>query len=177
MKYSAKQGYSRYINWLLVIASLGYIYWMAVRPLFNGGINITAYILQVVTALFPLGVTIFFLLSRLSLEIDEAGISYKYWPVHRKGLKYIPWDNVKYIYARKVKPVKEYGGWGIRYTQKRGAAYILSGNYGLQIHLKTGEAILIGVKDPKKLIAYLDKLMDNDVVGKELLPPSSTPFS
>lgn len=176
MKYSASQRYSLFFNTVLILISLGYIGWVVLRPLFVPDVNWAVYIVPAVAVVLPVGTTLLILLSKLTLKIDETGVHYKYWPAHRDGLKYIPWNNVQYIYVREVKPIKEYGGWGIRYSSRRGQAYILSGKYGLQLHLKTGEALLIGVKDPQKMIAFLDKLMENDIISRDLLPPA-TPFS
>lgn len=57
----------------------------------------------------------------------------------------IPFTDIVRFEARTYRPIREYGGWGIRYTLgKRGMAYNVSGNRGLQLELSGGKRVLIG---------------------------------
>ena len=64
------------------------------------------------------------------------------------------WDEVQDVEIRKFKPISEYGGWGIRYG-KSGKAIIISGGEGLQLSLKSGKKILIGIKKVDELSLFL----------------------
>ena len=53
--------------------------------------------------------------------------------------------------TRQYKPIREYGGWGIRYG-RGGKAYNVSGNKAVQLVLKNGKRLLIGSQRPDKLV-------------------------
>ena len=50
---------------------------------------------------------------------------------------------MKQYEVRTYRPIREYGGYGIRYSSK-GKAYNVSGDRGVQIELLNGERLLIG---------------------------------
>jgi hypothetical protein len=52
----------------------------------------------------------------------------------------------------------EYGGWGIRYGRK-GRAYNVSGNMGLDLTLKPSKSFLIGTQTPDSIRYAMEKLM------------------
>ena len=47
-----------------------------------------------------------------------------------------------------ISPIQEYGGWGYRtsFGKKKGSAYNVKGDKGIQIELKTGKKLLIGTQ-------------------------------
>ncbi len=47
-------------------------------------------------------------------------------------------------------PIKDYGGWGIRYG-RGGKAYNVRGNRGVQLQLANGQRLLIGSQRPEEL--------------------------
>ena len=51
----------------------------------------------------------------------------------------------------------DYGGWGIKYGLK-GLAYNISGNFGIQLELKSGSKILIGTQKPDEVKKLLDEI-------------------
>ena len=68
----------------------------------------------------------------------------------------IPFDTIKSYEIRKYRPIREYGGWGIRFN-RHGKAYTVKGTLGLQMELTNGEKILIGTENPDKLLMVLNK--------------------
>ena len=52
--------------------------------------------------------------------------------------------------ARTYRPIREYGGWGIRWGGN-GWAYNVRGNQGVQLKLKSGKSLLIGSRRPDEL--------------------------
>ncbi len=99
----------------------------------------------------------FVFMCKLVVSIDEAGVSYRFWPIQLKG-KRIDWSNIEKAYIRTYQPLWEYGGWGIRWTFKNGKAYNIKGNIGLQLELKNGKRILIGTGEQQKLESYLQNI-------------------
>ena len=107
-------------------------------------------------ALFGLFV---FLSFRLETRINARGIHYRFFPVHLR-FHTILWDEVAEVFVREYQPIREYGGWGIRFGlfNKTGKAYNVSGNRGIQIILKNGKKVLIGTQNPHEVQLLLDKL-------------------
>ncbi|MGC8739831.1 MAG: hypothetical protein ACP5QZ_06710 [Candidatus Sumerlaeaceae bacterium] len=52
------------------------------------------------------------------------------------------------------RPIRDYGGWGIRYTWK-GRAYNARGNRGVRVNLRDGRHILLGSQKPEELDAAI----------------------
>jgi len=110
----------------------------------------------ILSFLVPGLLVIFVLILTLNTKIDKNGISYQFWPVHRKE-QLIKWEEVSRAYVRKYKPILEYGGWGFR-TGRKGRALNTSGNIGLQIEFVSGKKLLIGTHKPEELARVLHKL-------------------
>ena len=94
---------------------------------------------------------------KLFTRIDDEGIHFRMRPFHWRW-KTIPWDEVDQVYVRKYSPVKEYGGWGIRFGPA-GTAYNVRGSYGIQIVRKNGRRILIGTQHPEEASREIGKHM------------------
>lgn len=105
-------------------------------------------------------VVLIFLYSKLSTEITESEIMYKFFPFNWRK-KSILWVDVEKAYVRSYNPILEYGGWGYRFGLfGKGRALNVSGNVGLQLELKNGKKILIGTKmqeELKLVIVNLEK--------------------
>jgi hypothetical protein len=99
----------------------------------------------------------FALLGSLKLQtrIDSEGVHYRMRVFHWKE-QTIPWHEIDQIYVREYSPIKEYGGWGMRYGSA-GKAFNVKGNYGIQITKKDGKRILIGTQQPDEVSSYLSQ--------------------
>ena len=125
------------------------------RPATNGGLLLGSFIMA--------GVTTLFLTARLKTEIDETGIYFKFFPFHFKNHK-IDWSSVEKAFVREYSPLGEFGGWGIRFGFGHGRALNVSGNMGLQLHLKNGKKILIGTRKPDELATVLGHLKSKNII-------------
>ncbi|NVL91956.1 MAG: hypothetical protein HWN71_02845 [Desulfobacterales bacterium] len=63
-------------------------------------------------------------------------------------------------------PLKDYGGWGIRYG-RGGRAYNVSGNRGVYLELSNGKSLLIGSLQPEELARAIGMQMRDDRRLKE----------
>lgn len=97
---------------------------------------------------------------KLVTTIDQSAITYRLSPLHFRT-KRIPWSEVQESFIRKYKPMREYGGWGLRYGFRNGWAFNMKGNMGMQLVLRNGKRILIGTQRPEELRAYLVSLGKN----------------
>ena len=93
--------------------------------------------------------------TELRVEISDEGLKYQFYPFHLRVYEIKSEEIEKYnelIYS----PLKDYGGWGIRYGFS-GTAYNVSGNKGVEIFLKNGTKILFGTKKPYEFFEALNK--------------------
>lgn len=100
-------------------------------------------------------------LMRLHTKISDKSINFKLFPLHLKWQS-ILWSEVEKAQIRTFKPIKEYGGWGIRNSFTSGKAYIIYGNIGLQLIMKNGKKILIGTKDSERLKIFIENFKKLD---------------
>lgn len=100
-------------------------------------------LLLVVIAVFIFCAGLIYLFYNLRLEtrVFDDRVELHFYPVWRKTISL---DQVKQCEARTYSPLKEYGGWGIKYGFKNGWAYNIMGNQGVQLILNDGKRILIG---------------------------------
>jgi hypothetical protein len=92
-------------------------------------------------------ITYAFYRMQLITEVRNDGLSIRFLPL---TTQLIPFEHIKTCEARTYHPIREYGGWGIRYGRK-GKAYNVSGNLGVQLELIPGKSLLIGSRRPEEL--------------------------
>ena len=147
--------------WALVVAiSLVVIYAMIQQLILDnpfGGNPASDLGLVIMGIIFGLGFPVFFYCLHLAIEVREDGLYYRFVPFHLSVRKIEFADLMKYQ-ARTYSPIKEYGGWGIRYGQG-GVAYNISGNRGVQLLLTNGKSIMLGSQRPEELVEAIDRAM------------------
>lgn len=95
-----------------------------------------------------------FLTLRLYTEVADRQLRVRLWPfVNRK----IPFERIQTAEVRQYRPIREYGGWGVRYSWRHGKAYNARGNRGVQLVLNDGEKVLVGSQMPEELLAALGR--------------------
>lgn len=86
---------------------------------------------------------------KLKTRIDEKGIHYQFFPFHFSA-RLINWTELKSANTRIYHAITEYGGWGLKTSflsrKKKGIAYSVSGDVGIQLVCKNGKKILIGTQ-------------------------------
>lgn len=106
---------------------------------------------------FTFAITMLLWFLRLQTEIRRDGIYARFSPVHRQFTYFNP-DDLQKCFLRKYKPIREFGGWGFRYSvSKGGKAWNVSGNIGLQLVFKNGNKLLIGTRKPQSLQRALEQ--------------------
>jgi hypothetical protein len=105
--------------------------------------------------LFGIGLACLFYSLKLVTEVQTDGLYVRFFPLtHHK----IPFEDIKHCEARTYSPIREFGGWGIRYG-RRGKAYNVSGNRGVQLELSNGKRFLIGSGRPEELARAIEAEM------------------
>jgi len=116
-------------------------------------------LLSIFAIAIPIAATVLFFILKLETEVRSHGLYIRFYPFHIRFKKF-PGENLAEFYARTYKPIREYGGWGIRcsFTGK-GRAYNVSGNKGVQLVFTNGKKLLIGSRKPDELAAAIDKML------------------
>lgn len=94
-------------------------------------------------------VVLMVLFGRLETRIDSNAVQVRMVPFHRIP-KTLLWSDITNVEIVEYRPIRDYGGWGIRLGSK-GTAYTVKGKYGLQITLEDGRVVLIGTQRPGEL--------------------------
>ncbi|MAD50840.1 MAG: hypothetical protein CMC95_06045 [Flavobacteriales bacterium] len=102
-----------------------------------------------------LGLPVIFWFMKLKLRVSKEGLHYQFFPVHFKE-RLIPFEDITNFKARTYSPLKEFGGWGIRFGFES-KAYNVSGDKGLQLELSNGRKVLFGSQNHKALEKAMKK--------------------
>ena len=137
------------LAWIVWIIAVLLLYWLKSADLIEQTFAFIA-------ILFVLGILLIVFFTRLTTEIGVEGISYRMWPFHKKS-RLIEWSDIEHAEVRQYKPIREYGGWGMRFGM-HGRAYNIKGNMGLQIKLTSGQSILLGTQRPDEIEEILDSM-------------------
>lgn len=92
--------------------------------------------------------------SRLCLvtEVRDDGLVVQFrWLWRPRRFR---WGSIRRAEPRTYRPIREYGGWGIRFGP-RGRAYNVSGDRGVQLELADGSRVLIGSRRADELAAAI----------------------
>lgn len=111
--------------------------------------------LLMIAALCILSLAVFYSF-KLETYIKSDGVHVRFYPFHLK-FKHHKWTDIKKAYVRKYSPLKEFGGWGVRFGNK-GNALNMSGNQGLQLEFADRKNLLIGTQRPDEIKDVLHKV-------------------
>jgi hypothetical protein len=98
-----------------------------------------------------MGLPLFFLAAKLTVEVAPDALRVRFHPFKGQSIAY---DTIKSCEARQYRPIREYGGWGIRHGSN-GKALTVKGNMGVQVEFKGGRRLLIGSEKAEELSAAI----------------------
>jgi len=145
----------------IAIGTFGYIFYEQIingQSFGNNQMSDTSFIVTFILLLI-LFLLLFLIIgnAKLITLIDKRGIEYRFIPFQFKT-HMIDWGSIESFEVISYHPIREYGGWGIRFGKGGKRAYNVSGNKGLQLYLKNGKQILIGTQKDIELKEFLTKL-------------------
>ncbi len=114
--------------------------------------------------LFGVGLPLFIYSIRLIVEVRDDGISLRYSPLYSR---LIPFEDVKTCEVRQFRPLRDYGGMGIKWSSDKGWAYFVDGNQGVWIELTNGQRLLIGSQRPEELLGAIQSMQSIGMRGKQ----------
>jgi hypothetical protein len=135
-----------------VLAALAYILFRQVvlgKPVGNHpASNTSLAIIALTLALF----VVWFIKLELITEVRDHELEIRF-----RGLfvqRVIPLAEITHFEARTYRPIREYGGWGVR-RGAAGMAYNVSGNRGEELQLADGKSLMIGSQRPEEFALAL----------------------
>ena len=105
-------------------------------------------LVSLVMVLAGSGLIWLFFVMRLVTEVRADGIYLGFFPFSSQKIMY---TTIVGHRVREYRPIREYGGWGVRFNRS-GRAYTVSGNLGVQLELSNGKGLLIGTQDPDEFL-------------------------
>jgi hypothetical protein len=111
---------------------------------------------------------LYFWWFRLETDVNAERLQVRMPPLVRREFRA---TDIAGFETRTYRPIREYGGWGIRgWGSNR--AYNISGNQGLQLVLKDGRRVLIGTQRPDELESAVRQMMSGG--SQPWVPPKAT---
>ncbi len=97
--------------------------------------------------LFPALITALF--TRLDVEVRTDRLFIAFGPIHliRKRIAFADIESVRGLTYR---PLREFGGWGIRPRGSK-TAWTIRGNQAVKVTLQSGKAVYVGSRFPQRL--------------------------
>lgn len=133
---------------VLAVSALAW-YWQVVS--LSGGAGSAALppaVMVVLWALLGVGLPVFTAAARMVVEVDRDGVLVRWLPLLRRR---IPFSEIAAHEPTRYRPLRDFLGWGVRWTPHGGTAYTMSGCLGVQLRLRSGKRVLIGSRDPEAL--------------------------
>ncbi len=141
--------------WLLAVVAgvAGLSIWSFVRQIVQGrpvGQNPAPDVaVAIIGIVFGLGLPALFCAANLTVRVCSDGLHYRFFPFHWSFQRIAP-EDVAGFAPHTYSPLRDYGGWGIRWGQG-GKAYNVSGNRGVMLELSRGRKLLIGSQKPEQM--------------------------
>jgi hypothetical protein len=160
--YKEEQKFNQLWIWMLLFFLAGIWIWQLVQQVFLGipfGNNPAPDFVVYIIGLFPLAAIWLFRTLTLETFIDNEGVHFRFKPFQKKFRTFKP-ENIQYYEVRKYRPIRDYGGWGIRFgTSAKGDAYNVRGNDGVYFELKNKKRFMLGTQNPGPIRSAMEKLM------------------
>ncbi len=165
--FSEEQSFRQRWLWALLVvavAPIPAVFWYGVlhqvvgghpwgsRPMSDAGLLAVA----VLDTLFTVGLLALFWSARLVTIVQSDGLLVRFRPFHLRPRR-IDLGDVVSVEAVTYSPLRQYGGWGIRYGLG-GKAYNVSGNRGVRLTRRTGRRLLIGSQRADELAAAVRRV-------------------
>lgn len=135
--------------WLVPVAIIGYGLFV---ELWGGDHPISIFLLTS-ALIVSLIVAVWFNQIKLITEVRAEGVRIHF--VLMWAQRTIAWRDIQRVEAITYRPIKDFGGWGVRWATARGIVYNARGNRGVRMELSNGERVLIGSQRTEELISAI----------------------
>ena len=104
----------------------------------------------------PLALIGAFYFIALITEVSEEGVRIWFYPFYRRTIRL---DEIESYEAVRYNSLTEYGGWGIRWSPRRGWAYNVAGISGARLSLTRDRRVTIGSANADELASAIRDAM------------------
>ena len=144
--YSEKQRFRQWWIWVLILPTPVICLWGIIQQIILGipfgNAPADDLFLILIAVVFGVGLPLFMYMVGLDTEVTGSEVRIRFRPIHRNWVRY-NFDQIEDVQVHNYNPIRDYGGWGIRYGSL-GKAYNVSGNTGVLVTLKNRSRVLIG---------------------------------
>jgi hypothetical protein len=139
--------YFRHPAVIALVGGTAIITWYAI--LTEGGAigPLQIFILAMIGVVIPL----LFVVLRLETRVSVDGITYRMPPIVLKE-RTIRWSELATVDIITIRPIRDCGGWGIRYCRGEGITYLVSGDQVVRCTFTNGGKVLLGTKRPDEMM-------------------------
>jgi len=123
--------------------------------------SIYDWFLLIAFLVFLLSIYLIVFETKAYTKVDRNGICYKYRPFIW-NYKCIGWREIELARVLKIKPIRDFGGWGFRFGGKKGKAIVMSSGYGVVITQKSGKKFTITTQRKLELERVIDFWMNEN---------------
>ncbi len=157
--------YMRHPALLAVVGVIAALMWISfVQQIIYGvpfGTNPAPdWVMWLFVLLFGVGLPVLIYAAHLETVVQGGALIFRYVPFHL-AWRVVPCTSIVRAEAEDYSPLREFGGWGIRFG-RRGRAYSASGNRGVRIECRNGDRFLLGSGRAAELARYI-----GECIGKE----------
>jgi hypothetical protein len=114
----------------------------------------------VVAVSAPILLTVALLQMTTEVTATELQVWYGWLPVYRRS---VPIAAVKRYELVRFRPIRDHGGWGLRWGRDGERILTARGDRGVRIELTDGTKLLIGSQRPEELAETLERARTPDV--------------
>jgi hypothetical protein len=96
--------------------------------------------------------------NNFTIEITDSGVFLQI-PLFKK--EFIGWNEIKSINPQKISPIKDFGGWGLRYNLKGTTGYVFSGTNAIFIERNNGKKVAFTITDSETFMTIANEKLPN----------------
>ena len=131
-KMSKKMG--RFLKPLMVLEMVAVVVIMSRVLVWEGATSVWSWAGAIAfNVLIGLIIPVMLLAMRVRIHVDDRLYSLRLWPFPFRSN--VPRRAIKAAYVREVRPLKQYGGWGVR-TKRRDVLYSLGGRTAVTVEFR-----------------------------------------
>lgn len=92
--------------------------------------------------------------ARLEVAVMRTSVEIRWFPFAKRSVAF---EQILRAEAVTYRPVRQFGGWGIRFGPKGARAYSMSGDRAVALTLGDGRQVYLGSLEPEALAGAIDR--------------------
>ncbi len=157
VQFVEEQRFSQPWIWAVVLAA-SVASWAAVFAVVTDDNGDDGWFGALVAALVGVGLPALLVVTRLVVEVHADRVVIRYRPFTTRTIELA---SVTAVDSVTYRPLREYGGWGIKGWSRRKVAYNVRGDRGVRLTLSDGRTVLLGSQQPEALAAAVRRARSN----------------